>query len=732
MFLNILLRILPFLIVAGFWWPLFSHNFVVNETVDGAAIEKARQLPADSDLDGVRSIFELNLDQDELVRIAQKLLAGEADIPGMPKRSVRLPFDEGDVSKGPVQWQLELASFKLPAIVLAAFEATGQEIYLKTARDIILHWAEYEKKRWMPKGFIWNDHAVAARIAVLARFWKLYRRHPLYDPDSAQRVFGLILRSAKRLAKPAHYTFWSNHGLMQNIALLQLCVAFPVFPQLEAYQAVAIDRLRQQLSFYINSEGVVLEHSPGYHRDGITMLSNVFRLLAMLEYDIPDDWKAKYDKALTVYSQLRRPDGTLPMIGDTGPSTDQWGPLICRFNQANQCTGLFYRNNWDPTIDSRVYPIGGMAVWWEAMTNWQDGGALSQTTFSWANFQDHAHKHADELSLVLWAAGHNWWTNVGYYPYGEKYRRKAISWDGSNAPHFVGEAYDSERNVAINGHDDFQELNFIDLSRESENGFSTRRQVFHIKAHNVWGVLDYNQCNQDCTVRTIWTTSPEISLTRDSDTASYTLKPDQKDMVLKKYILSSNGGSVNVWKGSEDPFAGWVVTAPSSAIVVDQPQQQSWTLYIWYLNDQTIDNELPAMAPTIAAVDHPLQWHINIPVGNSTVELHRMDGKINLTLVTPSSQETRVHSLSPPPEYRDEQMALEQSYLAGSHKYPFFHNMINRRQKASLVILGLFLIQEVGLLVVNKKKKSRPQVEMLMVVVWGSAFFYLNHYYLAV
>ncbi|WP_319405981.1 heparinase II/III family protein [uncultured Desulfosarcina sp.] len=727
MFVKLLLRIIPPIIIAAFWLPLLVHHFVLNEAVDSSIIERARQFPSDSTLDEIRFFYERNYDEEDLVQIAGKLLTGEAEIPGLPRRTLNLPFSRADVAGGSVKWQLALASFRIPMVFLSAFEATGEEIYLKRARDIIVSWADFEKGLWLPEGFIWNDHAMASRIAAMAKFWKLFRNHRLYDQDTAQQIFALILRTAKRLSQPAHFTFWSNHGLMQNIALLQVCVAFPDLPRMEAYKAMAIQRITDQFGYYINSEGVVLEHSPGYHRDGIGFMANVFRLLSMLDEDIPTDWKEKYDKALLVYNQLRRPDGTLPMIGDTGPSGGPWGPRTCRFEN-NACTGWEDKISWAPVIDSRIYPIAGLAVWWNDLKDWHGTDPLSQTAITWANFQGHAHKHADELSLILWASGYNWWTNIGYYPYGEIYRSHAVSWEGSNAPHLVGEAYDSARTVTLNRCDNFQGLNFIDLSRETQNGFSTRRQVFHLKDHNIWGVLDYVEADPDATVRTIWTTSPEIDLAEHSDGGSYTLKPAGKDIALKAYIIPSAGGSVNVYKGSDKPFAGWVADEPASAIVVDQTKTGSWTLAVWYLDDQPAMNAPQPIRPKVVEFKNARQWRLDIPVKNNSIELSRNDDKIHLTRVATGIQDTRELSLSPPPEYRDAQLALEASFVAASRKYPSFSDKIDKRTKASLAILGLFLFQEIGLLLVYKKNKGHPQVLILMVVVWGSAFFYLNHY----
>jgi len=730
MLVNVIPRIVPLVIIAAFWIPLLAHHLVWNETVGLSTVEKARQFPSDSILDEIQFFYAPNYDEEHLVQIAEKLSTGEADIPGLPGRTLTLPFSREDVATGSAKWQLALASFRIPLIFLSAFEITGEEIYLQKARDIIIEWAEFEKDLWLPEGFVRNDHAMAARIAVIAKFWKLYRNHRLYDAQSAKTIFDFLVRDARRLSNPEHFTFRSNHGLMQNIALLQLCVAYPDLPKTAQYKSTAIERLNDQFRYYISPEGVILEHSPGYHRDGIEFMSSVFRLLTLLEQKIPNDWIERYKKALFVYEQLRRPDGTLPMIGDTGGGDDTAGPEVCRFNANNECTQIVRRDDWHPGTGAYLYPVSGLANWWDDGSNGAaDRSTPSiQTVITWANFEGHAHKHADELSMILWAEGHDWWTNIGYYPYGRKFRRQAVSWAGSNAPHLTEEVADGKRELRLNNYGVFQSLNFIELSRKTTAGFTANRQVIHLKENDIWMVLDTTQSMPNDTVRTIWTTSPEIGLTGNSDGGYLTLKPAGKDIALRTYIIPSAGGSVNVYKGSDKPFAGWVGEKPASAIVVDQKKTESWTLAVWYLVEQSA---LPADQPTrpeVVEFKNARQWSLDIPVRKNSIELERKDDKIRLMHVAAGSKDTRVFALSPPPDYRGEQQALEASFVEASRKYRTFSDKIEKRTKASLVILGLFLFQEIGWFVVVRKNKNHFRAAVLSVVVWGATFLFLNNY----
>ena len=63
------------------------------------------------------------------------------------------------------------------------------------------------------------------------------------------------MRSGELLAKQKLFTVRTNHGVMQNIALLQVTAAFPLLPKTKDWRNLAIERLELQLGFYVSDEG---------------------------------------------------------------------------------------------------------------------------------------------------------------------------------------------------------------------------------------------------------------------------------------------------------------------------------------------------------------------------------------------------------------------------------------------------------------------------------------------
>ena len=241
------------LVLCIVWWPDVAHYYVSTPWISDEVGQTERRNPDDSLLEELSSFTPgylieqpFSTDQD-LIATADKLLGGEVDLSGLLRKRVTLPFTADDIDGGPGSWQLSFAGLRLPDVLLRAYQITHDDRYLLAARDMILGWADYERRAWLPRGLLWNDHAVAARIPVLATFWLYYRHHRVYEAAAARTVLEFLARSGALLVRPDHFTFSTNHGIMQNLALCHLALAFPSLPDAMRYRDTAIARLREAI-----------------------------------------------------------------------------------------------------------------------------------------------------------------------------------------------------------------------------------------------------------------------------------------------------------------------------------------------------------------------------------------------------------------------------------------------------------------------------------------------------
>lgn len=693
--------LMPALVIGAIWLPLINYYYVSNPIITDDMIEQGRKVPDDALLDELSDFhFFVEEGHRQTVAAAESILQGEFALPGEAARKIHLPFDSQDIHQGSVLWQLFHARLIIPRILLAAYRQTGREEFFSMARDVILGWASYEHHAVLPKGLLWNDHAVAERILALSDFWAIYRHHPSFDVSVAKGILVFAARTGRFLADPTHFTSSTNHGLMQNLALWHLGLAFPSLPETSSYRELALERLREQMVFYIDEEGFVLEHSAGYHKDGVQFVSLAFRYMSLLGIAIPSEWQQKYDKAKMVYGKLRRPDGSLPMFGDTGSGADLIDPYVAvpgiegRFGPPNQMIA------WRPSEAYSIFPVAGYSIWWDGLNRWPITQDLSQTVIAWSYFPGQAHKHADEMSVLLWARGQTWWTNIGYWPYGEPERgqverREAESWNGSNAPHLTDESASSLRTTRMLGHGWAGGSRFIDLERRGPRGFVARRQVAQV-TNNLWVIIDHTSGDSRDRTATVWTTAHDIQVSEGHIVSSYELRSTSSESVLTKFITGSIGTTIGRLKGSRIPFAGWQVVdnsgKPASAIVVEQPAKDSWAMAVWSLSDNRPKPSRVIVAPVMHSWEGPEKWAVVLPVESRTIRLVREGNEIILKDIDVG---TSAHLILTRPAGIEERVAaIREAHEKLSGKYPRFSDSVDYRLKATYVVLAVIALQE--------------------------------------
>jgi hypothetical protein len=725
-------------LLVALWVPVIAHYNVPEVTINDQAVAQSRDVPSDSVLleltsMDVRSALGSAQQEDKGVVLltAERLLGGDVRNLTTSPQQISIPFAPGDLEQGLPRWRLAMASLIVPRVFLEAYEVSGREEFLASAKNVIVELTRYERGVWLPKGMLWNDHALSERVFVLAKFWYFYRRCTNYEPEVAKAVLEFASRSGQLLAEDTHFTFNTNHGVMQNLALLQLALAFPTLPNRDGYIQIALQRMSDQMDFYINDEGVVLEHSPGYQEVGLKFLSMAMKYLMLMDIQIPRDWIQKYQRAMAVYARLIRPDGSLPKIGDTGGDPRRIGHGIDDdVETKEEPEHLRDRDKWWPPEAHSLWPAAGYAVWWNGVESWPNPESLAQTVTSWSYFPGHAHKHADEMSVILWAGGQTWWTNVGYWPPGVAGRLESLSWEGSNAPHLIDEPYTSTRSTKLTYFGSSNQLAVIDLERRS-SGYVARRQMIYLKP-NVWTILDMVSSNEAS--RTVWTTSHNVKLTESRDEKErYCLQADHPAGSVSTFILGSAGNRVKTVAGSRKPFAGWEVVGdvsqPASAIVVEQGPTESWSaiLSIWHQQVSLCPDstKVPRMMEWTNAED----WVMVAPLVSEDVEIARKGSSVSVR-ANGDLRKAETLALQVAPDVMPQVTKIRDAYERLAAKYPGSKAHPSYRKKATLLLIVMFSLQETSLFLFTKTKgRAYLRLRLLSIVGWLIAGLLLVGYF---
>lgn len=552
------------LVGAAVLLPVFWYNYVVVAKPTDNEVMALRRQPDTAALDAVAALPPLGPKLPDSAT-ALREASGWLNSVGSPADVAPIKLTTDDLTRGEPLASLAFSSLHHVDLLVTAFRASGRAEYLTAARNHLLAYVRYERQAWTNQGFLWNDHAIAARVGVIVRFWAAYRDDSAFSAADAAEILQHLRRSVALLADAAHFTAWSNHGVMQNIALLQAAAAFPTAFDAPAVQRLAFDRLSRQWRYYVSDEGVVLEHSAGYHAEGLLLLRSALQLLQAARMEVPATWPVQVRAAEAFQALITRPDGTLPNFGDT------------RLPETARPLALTVPGVAPETSELALLPLSGYGV---ARTRDANGNVLAHAVLNWSNFPGQAHKQADEPGFTLWAAGRSWVTPTGYAPYGTVYRGPVEGWLGSNAPHGQDESAGAGRSSRLLGSAVLAQAVLLDVERTAPGGAGYRRQLVCLGSR-VWLVIDQPLgATPWATTETLWTFAP--------DTAAQALAPsrwlirsaDGGAMVASLLADPARPAHAQPLKGSLAPFGGWVVTeggvrsAPALRVIGDS---KSWT-----------------------------------------------------------------------------------------------------------------------------------------------------------
>lgn len=740
-FNSLLIRISIFIsIMAWVWAPEFLLWHVKINDLHPGTIDQSRLIPSRNILVELGKM-DLRppsnpLDDQQIIRLAEKVSNGLFSLQGFDDIPISPVFNAIDLYKGSAKQQLLFASLTTVDYLLEAYRATGQEKYFNVALDSIKVFSDFESSRFLDTGFLWNDHAIAARIPILIKFWLYYRDRDDFDHALAQKFFELIIRSGLLLAKPEHYSWRTGHGIIQNIALLQIAVAFPFLQESENFKEAAIQRFSSHLLYYINEEGVTLLHSAEYNYGGIRLFSMIMRLYTLNGLAIPANWWDRYYRVVNFYDTLRRPDGTLPMFGDTRSVADLLGPPKT-FKLEDATAGPLRReDNKSDHAGLSLYPEAGYAIWWYPI----DGSNLtqeknkSQLVTTWSYFLGLGHKLADELSILVWANDRNWITNVGYWPYGHPLRLRAESWGGSNAPHLIDENKSSVRTAKSTKYAYNDAIFYIEMVRNGPEEFSVKREVIQIEK-NIWIILDQFQDSIQRSTRTNWTFFPDLVLRKGEANNSFIIRDKQKNQLITGIVTTSSKVEVDYLFGDVDPFAGWVVIdeTPMAAhtVTVHSDSKNGWQLAIFVLHSDR--SSITNLTASLSRSNYTDQWEIKIAdEQNINLLLAKSLDQIQVVKTDGTAKSVSIAELINIPYPKESIAAVHQAVQSAYEKSTRRVPLIYYRIDVSYLMFALFIFQELSIFVIRRfnLQLAYRRVHLISLTLWLAIGFWLTEYYL--
>ncbi len=724
-YITICLFVMPLMVLGLIWFPVVAKYYIPGQSVSRGMVDKARAFPSKSVAQKIERFRlgapKLASNNAEILKSAESYLSGIINIYGFNKIPIKRPFDEDLVHYTLANWALSYCGFLIPRLLIRAYDISRDEKYLVAARDFISSWAAYEETLWLPTSFVWNDHAISSRANVLSDFWVRYKDHDIFDRNNGRIILELVKHTAALLAKPKLYTYKTNHGTMQNIALLKLVQYFPTLPDIQRYHDVAVKRSNSQLLYYLNAEGMIAEHSSEYHKFGVGLVGATISMYRMMHIKVPSWMINRYKNSLDILERLMRPDHSLPAVGDTAVDSAHK-----EIQKPPELAGKGIPNSGEENNDSIVLLKSGYAIWWDKVANTIEGDASYQTVINWANYPYMGHKHADELGVNLWANGSNWLTGIGYWPYTRKDRKEAISWGGSNAPHYLNEKYGSERTSLVSSYVNNRDVSFIELIRHGENGFQVVRQIIYIPV-GTWVIIDSYRDDKNRDVETVWTMGSEINIRKQGPGNLFLMSSNKSKEDMFLHISSSNNSmKIEDLKAEHTPLAGWNASgktiSPAHALITRQMSKTEWSLL-------TVTK--PSEKRVSRFISHISEWENNnswqVKIGDH-LSVRRNGNEI---LVTKHDKIISQKVLMPKEKIQID-LENKQAYWLVRNEYGMpFRILMKYRIRSSYLVFVLIILSALGLLLCfSWNAKYFISMGNLIIVGWISVAIWINYSYL--
>jgi len=287
-------------------------------------------------------------------------------------------------------WTYQLHAWRPIDPFIVAHHRLGDASLLHRAADLMLSWREAEAAADEP-GLFWNDMGSGLRAAKLG--YLLFHAPSANLPAATYATLVEMSRQHKSMLMEPSFLGASNHAFFQIHGLMALAKALPDETDGGVAFAYAHASLKTLLDQQFGSEGMHLEHSPGYHLFATRTLR---RLLASGWYDAQLDTKALLKKADSAFRWLVFPDGHLPAVGDT----QRGGARRYAYKPVPEEPARLFREAGYAVVRSELGSASGEAM-----------------LFVSASHHSSVHKHGDDLSFELYDRDRYWIVDTGKYSY---------------------------------------------------------------------------------------------------------------------------------------------------------------------------------------------------------------------------------------------------------------------------------------------------------------------------
>jgi hypothetical protein len=223
------------------------------------------------------------------------------------------PLDAATVGDSKVVWELNRHQWLVR--LGQGYRLTGDERYAVMFAETIREWLRANPPGM---GINWTSSLeVAFRLISWCWALALFRGSAALTPPLRAALVEGIASHASRVERYLSYYFSPNtHLTGEALGLFYAGTLFPGMPAAARWRRVATDILVQEAERQILPDGVYMEQATCYQRYTAEIYLHFVILAARNGFAVPDGVIRRLECLLDALLVFRRPDGSLPQIGD--------------------------------------------------------------------------------------------------------------------------------------------------------------------------------------------------------------------------------------------------------------------------------------------------------------------------------------------------------------------------------------------------------------------------------
>lgn len=396
------------------------------------------------------------------------------------------------------QWRLHSLSF-LPWLI-ADHHVRKNAGALDKGLSLILSWLSAWLAVEPEKAceFAWHDHGSALRAENMLQFlgYVFQEARPWADKNAKNLdvCLNALCKHGEFLELDKFYNRHTNHGLEQSRVLMLLGTIL----ERNDWLALGAKRIRGEFAYSFTSEGVHKENSPGYHAFVLNTFLSIFNAFPDIFAQFQAETESLASRAVEFLAHAARPDGRLPLLGDT----EHLLPRIpmARHLQNNALEHFIFastrgKEGLKPAETCKIYPESGYAFCrntWDYDAEAKNVMHLVIKGGSLGSF----HYHHDEGTVLLYAFGEDWLIDSGMYSYNndDPIRKYMRARNAHNIPVIKNAKYCEDQqarfsawNMTSRQNDDECQ---IELRYDFFQFFSMMREIKFDKNKNKFKIID--------------------------------------------------------------------------------------------------------------------------------------------------------------------------------------------------------------------------------------------------